>query len=138
MAKRADATDTYVGERIKALRTAAGLSQTELGNRIGVTFQQVQKYEKGGNRVAAGRLAQIADLLDAKITDFFPQDGAINNEDVKLASANPFHMMSQSPRGVRLARAFNMLGGDKQDVVLIVAVALLETQEAQAEATRER
>ncbi|HYD26358.1 helix-turn-helix transcriptional regulator [Brevundimonas sp.] len=52
--------DDRVGARIKELRKAAGLSQTELGRRIGVTFQQVQKYENGGNRVSASKLWLIA------------------------------------------------------------------------------
>jgi len=54
--RKADSTDVEVGRLIRALRMSRNLSQTELGNQIGVTFQQVQKYETGGNRVSMGRL----------------------------------------------------------------------------------
>ena len=63
MAKKSpDPVDVEVGRRIRVQRMARGMSQTELGKRIGVTFQQVQKYEKGANRVGAGRLTRIATL----------------------------------------------------------------------------
>src|ERR1700744_3550360 len=61
MAKRApQPVDVLVGQNIRICRLQKGLSQTELGERIGVTFQQIQKYEKGANRVGARRLTQIA------------------------------------------------------------------------------
>lgn len=64
--------DTYIGERIKEGRLAAKMSQEQLGKKIGVTFQQIQKYEKGLNRVAGGRLPQIARTLDKPLEFFFP------------------------------------------------------------------
>jgi transcriptional regulator with XRE-family HTH domain len=60
--KLATEADRTIGSRIAALRSAQGLSQTMLGQAIGVSFQQVQKYEKGRNRIGAGRLQAIADL----------------------------------------------------------------------------
>jgi predicted transcriptional regulator len=59
--------DVLVGQNIRICRLQKGLSQGELGRRIGVTFQQVQKYEKGANRVGASRLTQIADVLGVPI-----------------------------------------------------------------------
>jgi transcriptional regulator with XRE-family HTH domain len=56
--------DAYVGARIRIRRNLLGISQTELGERIGVTFQQVQKYEKGVNRIGASRLMQICAVLE--------------------------------------------------------------------------
>ena len=70
-ARRPDQTDVAVGERIRTFRKNADLSQTELAEQIGVTFQQVQKYENGKNRVGAGRLMHIARALDVPITAFF-------------------------------------------------------------------
>jgi transcriptional regulator with XRE-family HTH domain len=61
--KQTQPADTHVGARIRFRRKLLGLSQTELGDRIGVTFQQVQKYEKGLNRVGASRLMRICDVL---------------------------------------------------------------------------
>lgn len=63
-------SDKHIGAAIKARRLSAGLTQSELGARIGVTFQQVQKYEKGTNRVAASTLLRIADALACPVTDF--------------------------------------------------------------------
>jgi transcriptional regulator with XRE-family HTH domain len=67
-------TDVLVGQNIRIGRLQAGLSQTELGARVGVTFQQIQKYEKGANRIDASRLQQIADALRVPIPALF--DGA--------------------------------------------------------------
>ncbi len=63
--------DKIIAERIRLARLAKGLSQERLGEALGVTFQQVQKYEKGVNRVSAGRLHQIAAVLDCDISYFF-------------------------------------------------------------------
>jgi transcriptional regulator with XRE-family HTH domain len=71
--KRANVYDLQVGERLSLLRRARGLSQGELGQQLGITFQQVQKYERGTNRVSAGRLYEIAVLLGVKIEYFFQQ-----------------------------------------------------------------
>ena len=59
--------DIDVGRRLRGLRTLRGISQTALGDQIGVTFQQIQKYEKGANRISVGRLAKIADALRVEI-----------------------------------------------------------------------
>lgn len=69
--RRATADDVAIGEKLRALRLDRGLSQSDLGRLIGVTFQQLQKYEKGANRVSAGRLARIAAALDVPITAFY-------------------------------------------------------------------
>ena len=58
MAKRIEPVDKLVGQNIRIFRMAKGISQTELGNAVGVTFQQIQKYEKGANRVGSSRLVE--------------------------------------------------------------------------------
>ena len=65
------ALDGHVGRRVRARRTQLGLSQTELGLRLGLSFQQIQKYENGGNRISAGTLGRIAAALDAPVGFFF-------------------------------------------------------------------
>src|ERR1700730_16340593 len=77
--RSADPRDFEIGRRIRPLRRERGLSQTELGTPIGVTFQQIQKYEKGANRVSAGRLHRIAELFNVPIT-FFYADSAAGQE----------------------------------------------------------
>ncbi|MCJ2068532.1 helix-turn-helix domain-containing protein [Methylobacterium sp. J-030] len=69
--KSATEVDRTIGSRVAALRIAQGLSQTALGEAIGVSFQQVQKYEKGRNRIGAGRLQTMADLLKVPVETFF-------------------------------------------------------------------
>ena len=63
--------DAMVGARISMLRVNRGMSQTMLAERIGVTFQQVQKYERGANRVGASRLSQIASVLGVSVGELF-------------------------------------------------------------------
>src|SRR5436309_9513040 len=70
-ARRADSRDAEVGRRVRSRRLECRFSQTELADRIGVTFQQVQKYEKGVNRIGAGRLQRISEALEVPITFFF-------------------------------------------------------------------
>lgn len=73
MPKRGSAnqTDQHVGARIRMRRMMLGLSQTNLADAAGITFQQVQKYEKGTNRISASRMQQFAKVLDVPITFFF-------------------------------------------------------------------
>jgi transcriptional regulator with XRE-family HTH domain len=69
--KRTDSVDVKVGQRIRIQRLQSGLSQTTLAAQLGVTFQQVQKYEKGVNRVGAGRLIKIANVLGIPVSTLF-------------------------------------------------------------------
>src|SRR6516165_6620857 len=79
--KRAsDLRNRKIGHLIRALRLERGMSQTELGNLIGVTFQQIQKYEKGANRVAAGRLHRLSEVLKAPITFFYAEPASAHND----------------------------------------------------------
>ena len=69
--KSPNSTDKHVGSRVRMRRMMLEMSQTELGNDIGLTFQQVQKYEKGTNRIGAGRLHEISRILQVPISFFF-------------------------------------------------------------------
>jgi transcriptional regulator with XRE-family HTH domain len=69
--KKANAIDAQIGVRLRLRRTALGLSQSALGRELGLTFQQVQKYENGKNRISAGHLYRIALLLGVPISYFF-------------------------------------------------------------------
>jgi transcriptional regulator with XRE-family HTH domain len=69
--RRTTPVDTHVGQKIRARRTLLGMSQTELADTAGITFQQVQKYEKGANRVGAGRLQQFSEALGVPPSYFF-------------------------------------------------------------------
>jgi transcriptional regulator with XRE-family HTH domain len=69
--RRANSADIQVGESIRTHRLIAGMSQSDLAHRLGVSFQQVQKYEKGVNRVGAGRLPLIAEIFNVPISALF-------------------------------------------------------------------
>lgn len=71
-----DEVDAFVGARIGLRRSSLGLSQTALAQRLGVSFQQVQKYETGQNRISASRLHRVATILGTSVDAFFPPMGA--------------------------------------------------------------
>lgn len=65
--------DVHVGSRVRMRRTLLGLSQTKLGEAIGLTFQQVQKYERGANRIGSSRLFELSQVLDVPVSFFFDE-----------------------------------------------------------------
>lgn len=69
--KNPNPVDVHVGHRVRVRRTLLGLSQDKLGQAIGLTFQQVQKYERGSNRISASRLFDLARILDVSVGYFF-------------------------------------------------------------------
>ncbi|MGA2126714.1 MAG: helix-turn-helix transcriptional regulator [Xanthobacteraceae bacterium] len=106
--RRCDPRDAEIGRRIRALRLERGLSQTTLGSLLGVTFQQVQKYEKGANRVAAGRLQRVAESLKVPITFFY--EGSTTGEDRGDADSIDTGLSFLETAGaVRLVRAFSRI-----------------------------
>ncbi len=83
--RKPDLVDYHVGQRIRIRRRELGLSQTVLGNEIGVSFKQVQKYENGANRIGAGGLYEISLALQTDVETFF--EGAPNNVEFKKLGA---------------------------------------------------
>jgi transcriptional regulator with XRE-family HTH domain len=69
--QQADPIDLHVGGRLKMRRIVMGLSQEKLAERLGITFQQIQKYERGQNRISAGRLFRLSQLLQVEVAYFF-------------------------------------------------------------------
>ena len=76
--------DSHVGARLRMLRRSAKLSQTELATSLGITFQQIQKYERGSNRISASKLFDAAQLLNAPISSFF--EGIEEQREAQAAS----------------------------------------------------
>jgi transcriptional regulator with XRE-family HTH domain len=108
-----DPRDLEVAKRVRALRLQRGISQTELGGILDVTFQQVQKYETGTNRISAGRLQQIAEVLDVPVTYFYANDtngsGHSGSEPRSTAINSEFDLL-QSAHAIRLVRAYSRIG----------------------------
>ncbi len=80
--------DIHVGRRLRSRRTILGLSQEEIGEAVGITFQQVQKYERGLNRIGSSRLYEFACILGVGVSYFF-EDFSANNAD-KLSGNSGF------------------------------------------------
>jgi transcriptional regulator with XRE-family HTH domain len=104
--KSPDNVDVQVGQRIRVLRQEANVSQTALAEQLGVTFQQVQKYETGVNRVAAGRLTKIAGVLGVPVSRLLGTD---EERDITAAGPrggkSPLALLT-TPGALRLLRAY--------------------------------
>ena len=100
---QAKTVDTHVGQQIRDKRNEHGMSQTEVANAIGVTFQQVQKYERGTNRVGASRLFDLSRILSVPIQYFF---AGLNNQSTPIEKEddNVIHLMK--PDTVELVEAY--------------------------------
>jgi transcriptional regulator with XRE-family HTH domain len=106
--KQANPIDAQVGNRVRIRRMLIGMSQERLGDMLGLTFQQVQKYEKGVNRIGAGRLYEVSRILGVPI-DFF-YDGVAQMDDKRGAgeseAAAPVMEFVSSGEGLQLTLAF--------------------------------
>ena len=115
MAKKTpNPTDKLVGSRVRMRRMMLGMSQEKLGDALGLTFQQVQKYEKGTNRIGASRLQQIAHILQVPISFFFeggPNENAGGASD--SASAAYVSDFLSTTDGLALTKAFMQIKDPK-------------------------
>ncbi len=106
--------DVHVGSRVRLRRMLVGMSQEKLGEMLGLTFQQIQKYEKGANRIGASRLYQIAQILGVSVQFFFddmPQEHAIDHADgMSEDDPAPFVMdFVSSAEGLQLNRSYTKI-----------------------------
>ncbi len=85
--------DAHVGRRVRLRRTLLGMNQTALGQAVGLTFQQIQKYERGANRIGSGRLFQFAEVLDVPVPFFF------DSMPEEVADRPPTERDAQAPGG---------------------------------------
>ena len=121
-AKTPHPIDVQVGQRIASLRQQREFNQSQLGAAVGVTFQQVQKYEKGVNRVSASKLALIADFLSVEVQGLFPP-----REDRQLGRAaepSAIDRLGATGSGRELASLFVSMPRDRQLSLLSVARAI--------------
>ena len=101
-------TDKYVGSRVRMRRLMLHMSQERLADQLGLTFQQVQKYEKGANRVSAGRLLRICNLLQVPITFFYDSGAPARSGQTHLKPTRLFDLL-ESRDTLQLAMAFNRI-----------------------------
>lgn len=126
--------DRHVGSRIRMRRMLAGISQEKLGIALGVTFQQIQKYEKGSNRVSASRLQYIARMLDVPVAFFF--DGAPSSDHALFdASSTTTEYVSDflaTSEGVLLVKAFSRISdGRVRRRIIDLVESLAEADDSQ-------
>ena len=131
--KKPNPTDIYVGSRIRLRRNMLGMSQENLGEKLGITFQQIQKYEKGTNRVGASRLQAISSILGVPVSfffeDFVSQDAAGGKGFGEESSATFALDFVTSPEGLQLNRAFFKIGDAKVRRKIIDLVKVLAADE---------
>jgi transcriptional regulator with XRE-family HTH domain len=114
-----DPIDTAVGARIRTQRRATGYSQTQLAEALGITFQQVQKYERGANRVSASMLVKIAAKLETSVAALVGEDGT------PAPSAKPAVGKGAKSAGDELSAAFSRIANtDARRALLTLAKAL--------------
>jgi transcriptional regulator with XRE-family HTH domain len=128
--KKPNPIDIHVGGRIRLRRNMLGMSQEKLGDSLGITFQQIQKYEKGTNRVGASRLQAIASILEVPVSFFF--EDAPGGPTEGLAEENQTTYVVDflsSTEGLRLNRAFVRITDQKVRSRIIDLVRALADEE---------
>jgi transcriptional regulator with XRE-family HTH domain len=105
--KSSNSIDKHVGSRIRMRRLMLDMNQTKLGDALGITFQQVHKYETGANRIGASRLHHIAEILRVPVAFFFEDDmPARGDSKHMIASPNTIMEFMTTSEGLALAKAF--------------------------------
>ncbi len=122
--------DAHVGSRIRMRRQLVSMSQERLGELLGITFQQVQKYEKGANRISASRLFFAAKTLGVPVSFFF--DGLPSGEapdGMKEAPQEDFLANMMTPEGIQLAKAFREANtSSKRKLIASLARMIVDTE----------
>jgi transcriptional regulator with XRE-family HTH domain len=129
--KKPNPIDVHVGSRIRLRRNMLGMSQEKLGESLGITFQQIQKYEKGTNRVGASRLQAIASILGVTVSFFF-EDAPGQTAEGGFAEAPSSDFVVDflsSSEGLQLNRAFVRIRDPKVRRKVIELVKALATQD---------
>jgi transcriptional regulator with XRE-family HTH domain len=127
--KQANPIDIQVGNRVRIRRMLIGMSQERLGDLLGLTFQQVQKYEKGVNRIGAGRLFEVSRILNVPI-DFFYEGVSTQPGAGEPESAPPVMEFVSSGEGLQLSLAFMKIKDAKvRKRVLDLVKSLAEEEE---------
>jgi transcriptional regulator with XRE-family HTH domain len=133
--KQANSIASQVGNRVCMRRMLVGMSQEKLGEMLGLTFQQVQKYEKGVNRIGAGRLYQVANILGVPISYFYEDVSEREPEGTAPANdyaAPPVMEFLSSGEGLQLALAFMRIKEPKVRRRVLDLVKSLSDEEERA------
>jgi transcriptional regulator with XRE-family HTH domain len=125
--------DKYVGSRVRMRRIMLSMSQEKLGEALGLTFQQVQKYEKGTNRVGASRIQQIAEILQIPVSFLFEggPSGTVN-ADGTIEGPSPSYVSDflATSEGLALTRAFTRISDAKLRRSIVELVEQIASHES--------
>lgn len=124
--KKPHPVDVEVGKRILLRRKMIGMSQSTLGAALGITFQQVQKYERGANRVGSSRLSHIAQILGVPVSHFFPEASASDNKNGVPVTNDPVMAFLETEEAQKLNIAFAKIASPlirKRVVTLVTAIS---------------
>lgn len=124
MKKRSSPYDREIGRRVRMRRLEIGMSQESLGHALALTFQQVQKYEKGINRISSGRLQQVAKILNVPVTFFY--------DELSKSGGSAISTMLDSAYSLRILKAFTRI--ENRDIQR----ATVELVESIAETVRQK
>ncbi|MEJ0058300.1 MAG: helix-turn-helix transcriptional regulator [Terricaulis sp.] len=130
--RAANAVDRRLGQRVRTRRLEIGMSQERLAEVLGVTFQQVQKYEKGVNRIAASRLFDISSALDMSIARFFEGLSPIRGKGVAEEGEGFIHDALATPEGMQLMSMFASIKSQKIRRRVVELVRALAEEAAEA------
>jgi transcriptional regulator with XRE-family HTH domain len=109
--KKPNPIDVHIGARIRFRRNMIGMSQEKLGEALGITFQQIQKYEKGSNRVGGSRMQHIADTLGVPVSFFFEDAPAVSRDAAAAGASEPsLTELAAYPDMLRMMRMFSKIG----------------------------
>jgi transcriptional regulator with XRE-family HTH domain len=130
MKKSTGSIDKEIGSRVRMRRVSIGMSQEKLGDMLGLTFQQVQKYEKGTNRISVGRLVDIAKILGVDIHFFFNGIKSIKADAGFAEEDTPPYIsdVMSTPEGLQLIRTFTGIKNAKVRRSIVQLVAALAAQ----------
>jgi transcriptional regulator with XRE-family HTH domain len=126
--------DKYVGSRVRMRRIMLGMSQEKLGEALGLTFQQIQKYEKGTNRVGASRIQQISEILQVPVSFLFEGGPTSNSGDGFTEGTSPTYVSDflATSEGLALTRAFTRIADSKLRRSIVDLVEQIAAREAPA------
>lgn len=133
--KAPNPVDRHVGSRVRMRRIMLGMSQEKLGEGLGLTFQQIQKYEKGTNRIGASRIQQISEILQVPVSFLFEgSPGSVSDAEAYGESPSPAYVADflATSEGLALIRAFTRIPDIKLRRAIVDMVELIgERDEAE-------
>jgi transcriptional regulator with XRE-family HTH domain len=120
--KATNSIDAYVAGKLRNYRKQLGLSQADIAKQLGVTFQQIQKYEAGLNRIGAGRLFQLASIFGIPMQELFPRNAGTADGIKRAEKMDEIARFALSPEGWKLCEAFLRIQDSRQRHIIVSLV----------------